>query len=96
MRTFDCSNRGFSINGNKLSNLRLTDDVIIIAQDFEELQISLDELSVASIQHSLKINMAKTKVLRNKYVTQRPVTVEGSVVEEVHSYIYLGQKSKFS
>ena len=33
--------------------------------------------------------MAKTKVLRNKHVTQRPVIVGGSVIEEVHSYIYL-------
>ena len=44
------------------------------------------------MQHGLKINMAKTKVLRNKHVTQRPVTVGGSVVEEVHSYIYRGQR----
>ena len=38
--------------------------------------------------------MAKTKVLRNKHVTQRPVIVEGSVTEEVHvqSYIYLRQR----
>ena len=40
----------------------------------------------------LKINMVKTKVLRNKYVTQRLVTVEGSVIEEVQRYIYLGQR----
>ena len=30
---FDWSNRGVSINGNKLSNLRFTDDVTIIAQE---------------------------------------------------------------
>ena len=70
------------------------DDVTIIAQDLEELEISLNELSVASIQHGLRINMAKTKVLRNKYVTLRPETVEGSVNEEVQSYIYLGTKTK--
>ena len=35
--------------------------------------------------------MAKTKVLCNKHVTQRQVTVEGSVIEEVQSYLYLGQ-----
>ena len=61
-------------------------------QDLEELEISLNELSVASMQHGLKINMAKTKVLRNKHVTQRPVIVERSEIEEVKSYIYLGQR----
>ena len=44
------------------------------------------------MQHGLKINMAQTKVLRNKYVTQRPVIVDGSIIEEVQSYIYLRQR----
>ena len=43
-RNFDSSNSGVSINGNKLSNLRFADDVTIIAQDLEELEISLNEL----------------------------------------------------
>ena len=40
-RNFDWSNRGVSINGSKLSNLRFADDVTIIAQDLEELEIGL-------------------------------------------------------
>ena len=52
----------------------------------------VNELSVASMQHGLTINMAKTKVLRNKYVTQRPESAEGSVIEEIQSYIYLGER----
>ena len=44
------------------------------------------------MQHGFKVNTAKTKVLRNKHVTQRPVIVERSVIDEVKSYIYLGQK----
>ena len=86
-RNFGWSNRGVSVNGNKLSNSRFADDVTIIAQDLEEEGISLNELSVASMQHGLKINMTKTKVLRNKHVTQRPVIVKGSEIEEVQSYI---------
>ena len=46
-RNFDWSNRGVSINGSKLSNLRFADDVTIIAKDLEELEIGLNELSVA-------------------------------------------------
>ena len=45
------------------------------------------------MQHSLKINIAKTEALRNKHVTQRPIIVEGSVFEKVQSYIYLGQRA---
>ena len=65
---------------------------VCIAQDIKELEIGLNELSVASTYHGLKNKMAKTKVLRNKHVTQRPVIVEGSVIGEVQSYIYLGQR----
>ena len=36
--------------------------------------------------------MAKAKEDRNKHVTQRPVIVEGSVIEEGESYIYEGQR----
>ena len=74
-RSFGWSNCGVSINGNKLSNLRFADDVTIIAQDLEELELCLNELSVASGQHGHEINMVKTKVLRNKHVTQRPVII---------------------
>ena len=45
------------------------------------------------MQQGLKINVAKTKVLHYKHVTQRPVIfVEGSVIEEVQSYIYLAER----
>ena len=36
--------------------------------------------------------MAETKVLRNKYVTQTPKIVDGSVMEEEQSYIYLARR----
>ena len=80
------------MNGSKFLNLRLADDVTIIAQGLEELEIILNELSVASMQHGLKINMAKSKVLHNKHVTQRPVIAEGSITEEVQSYVYIRDK----
>ena len=91
-RNFHWSSRGVSINGNKLLNLTFADDVTIIAQDLEELELGLNKLSVGSIQHGLKINMVKTKVLRIKHVIQRPVIVGGSVIEEAQSYMYLEQR----
>ena len=75
-RNFDWSDRGVSINENKLSNLRFADDVFtIITQHLKELEISLTELSVASMLHGININMAKTKVLRKKHVSQIPIIV---------------------
>ena len=53
-RNFDWGNRGIAIDGNELSNLRFADDL-------EELELSLNELSVASMQHSHKIIWQKQK-----------------------------------
>ena len=36
--------------------------------------------------------MAKTKVLRHKHLTQRPIIFDESLIEELQSYIYLGQR----
>ena len=44
------------------------------------------------MQHGLRINMAKTKVFCSEHVTQRPVIAEGSVTEEVQSYLYIWGK----
>ena len=49
-RSFDWDNRRVSINGDKVSNLRFADDVTIIAHDPIEVELSLNELSVASMQ----------------------------------------------
>ena len=84
---FDLSNRGVSINGNTLSSLRFTDDVTIIAQDLEELELSLNELSVVSMLLGLEAYVAKTKVLPNKHVTYRPVIIQKSVIEKVQSHL---------
>ena len=40
-RNFDWSNRGVSITGNKLSNLRFADDVTIIAQTLNNWKLVL-------------------------------------------------------
>ena len=60
-RNYDWSSRGVSINGNKLSNLRFADDVTILAQDLEEMEISLNELPVASISTVLRLIWQKQK-----------------------------------
>ena len=63
----------------------------IIAHDLEKLALSLNELSVASMQHCLKISMAKTSSSLQA-CHSKTNNCRGSVIEEAQSYIYLGQK----
>ena len=39
----------------------------------------------------LKMHLEKTKVMCNKYVDKDDVIVDGKKIEEVNSYVYLGQ-----
>ena len=63
----------------------LSDDVTVNAENIKELELSLNELSSASNQKDLKMNMSKTNVFHHKHVNQRQFMVEGNVIEEVRS-----------
>ena len=52
----------------------------------------LNELSQAALRVGLKINSDKTKWMGTTATTVDPITVEGTVIEHVEEYIYLGQK----
>eukprot|EP00794_Sanderia_malayensis_P008022 gene8022-8881_t len=50
------------------------------------------ELDVESRKVGLKMNMSKTKVLFNKFVTKEEIKINDNILEEVNKYIYLGQE----
>ena len=73
------------MKGSKLSNLRLADDVTVIAENLQELELCLKKLSAASKQKGIKINMSKTKVLRNEQIEQgQLLSKEGWESTELH------------
>ncbi|CAH2085381.1 unnamed protein product [Euphydryas editha] len=83
--------RGININGEHLSHLRFADDIVILAESLEELGIMLSDLNSASQRVGLKMNMDKTKIMSNVHVTPVPVVVDGTALEVVDEYVYLGQ-----
>ena len=91
-RDLDWEQKGISINGTRLNNLRFADDVALIAENLKDVEACLNDLSVASSARGLRINMEKTKILRNPHATQAIVRIGGNVIEEVDSYVYLGQR----
>ena len=72
--------------------MRFADDVALIAENIKDIEICLNDLSVASRARGLRINMEKTKILRNPHAAQGAVRIGNTVIEEVGSYVYLGQK----
>ena len=80
--------RGLKIEGEYLSHLRFADYIFIIANTPQELQQMLLELADESENHGLKMNKSKIKVVMEN---DTPIYINNAQVENVESYIYLGQ-----
>jgi len=88
-RKVNWENRGVSINGRKLNNLRFADDIVLIAQSREELKNMINDLVEKSKKAGLKINSDKTKIISQ--TKGEGILVNGKTLEEVEEYKYLGQ-----
>lgn len=51
-----------------MSNLRFTDNIVLLSHDIQELCAMAVELSVESEKVGLTINMAKTKIMTNSLI----------------------------
>jgi exonuclease III len=83
--------KGIKIDGEHLSHLLFADDIVIIAQSPEELEGILNDIHTTSQPVGLNMHLGKTKVMFNEFATKSPITVDGNVIEEVDSYVYLGK-----
>ena len=91
-RSLDWENKGININGERFNHLRFADDIVCIEDNLDEIENMLRELAEASKKCGLKMNMQKTKIVRNLHVPHRTISVNGIQIEEVEEYIYLGQR----
>ena len=77
---------------NIRNHLRFADDIVVISNYPTELKQMLKELAESSRQVGLKMNLQETKVMFNEFVSKKIIKMEGHEIEEVDSYIYLGQE----
>ena len=85
---------GIKINGELLSNLRFADDIILFAENEEQLERMLNDLNTEGKKDGMKINKKKTKIMCNEVARRRRrngVSVDGEQLEEVEQYKYLGR-----
>ena len=85
---------GVNIGGMNVNNLRYADDTALLAETSEALQHLLDTLNNKGKEFGMKINVKKTKVItvtRTNDITPYVIEIDGTPVEEVTSYTYLGQ-----
>ena len=90
-KTLNWENTGLNINGVYLNHLRFADDITVVTNSLDDIQLKIQQLSDASAKVGLKMNLAKTKIVLNKFVEMEDVIVDGNKIEVVEEYIYLGQ-----
>ncbi len=83
--------KGIQIDGENLLHLIFADDIVLVAKSTAELQGMLRDIHNTSKPVGLSMHLGKTKVMCNDQADRAGVIVEGKTIEEVDSYIYLGQ-----
>ncbi|MCO5594811.1 hypothetical protein L7F22_048845 [Adiantum nelumboides] len=83
---------GSSLAGVMIPLLLYADDVVMISDTQEGLQRQLDALQRFCADRDLTVNLGKTKVITQAWVTRtdHQFTFRGEMVEQVQSYVYLG------
>ena len=84
---------GIILNRNLYPNILLFADDQVIMQDSEDkLQKSVYILNQMSKDYILKISTDKTKIItfKGKHVVRSKIEIEGSILEQVKQFNYLG------
>ncbi|XP_063406305.1 uncharacterized protein LOC134690258 [Mytilus trossulus] len=85
---------GINIDGEKLSILLYADDIVLLAENAEDLQKILDVLNVWCNHNSLKVNLRKSNVIhfRNPSVARSDFhfSLNDENIEYTSNYQYLG------
>lgn len=87
-------NIGIDIDGEKIAILLYADDVVLMAENTEDMQKLINVLGVWCNNNCLKVNLSKSKVMhfRNPSVDRSnyQFILNGEVFDYVSSYQYLG------
>ena len=71
--------------------VRIDGEHLIFAKSTSQLQEMLQYIHDISKPVGLKMHLGKAKIMCNKHVDKDDVIVDGKKIDEVDSYVYLGQ-----
>ena len=78
------------VNGEILEDIDYADDLALPSEGIEDAQEKMTRLARRAKEVGLRINAKKMEVLRMNCWDHTPVTLEGQVLRNVESFIYLG------
>lgn len=74
----------------QLEDLDFADDLALLSHSQQQMQEKTSVVAATSSQVGLNIHKDKTKILKTNSTSTEPVTLNGSPLEEVQSFTYLG------
>ena len=85
---------GVIVGGVNINNLRYADDTVLLADSEGSLQTILNEVNEAGKTFNMKMNAKKTKTMITKKDDKPRIstTIDGTNIEQVTNFPYLGQK----
>ena len=86
----DETQAGIKTARRNINNPRYADDIILMAENEEELKSLLMKVKEESEKVGLKLNIQKTKIMTSGPITSRQI--DGETVETVSDFIFLGSK----
>ena len=86
----DEAQAGIKITGRNISNLRYSDDTLLMAESAEELKSLLMKVKEESEKVGLKLNIQKTKIMASGPITSWQIDRE--TIETVRDFILLASK----
>ena len=76
-----------------LEDLDYAHDIGLLSSKHKDMQEKMDNLTTAAPHIDLSLSTANTKLMRNNYKTDNPITIMNSgALEEVQDFAYLGSK----
>ena len=92
MKELEDNINGIKIGGKNYTNLRYADDAVFVSDQEAELQTIITSLCEICKEYGMDVNVKKTKtmVLNKSGKTQCSVTANGTKLEQVSQYKYLG------
>ena len=86
---------GVKIGGINLNNIRYADDTVLLTENEQDLQNLVTSVEKESKKYGLKMNVKKTKTMiitKKQTIPKLGIKVDEKYVEQVESFIYLGQR----
>ncbi|KAK6039147.1 hypothetical protein COOONC_23348 [Cooperia oncophora] len=72
MSNLNWDDKGYLIDGKRISNLRFADDIVLISDNTVEMEEMVNELDMIGQKIGLEMNMSKTKMMVNHCVMREP------------------------